>query len=92
MNIIESVPIIPAEYSQNISNNCASSTALPFKVNNDASAEISPPFADKTKERFSMGPTEQDADQCGNTFHDHVTVFDDLLNSLTVMYIIERTL
>ena len=34
---------------------------------------------------------EQDADQCGNTFL-HVTVLDDLLNSSTVMYIIERTL
>ena len=85
------VPIIPAEYSEDISNNCASSTALPFKVNNDASKEIPPPFADKTKERLAMGPTEQDADQCGNTFL-HVTVLDDLLNSSTVMYIIERTL
>ena len=85
------VPIIPAEYSEDISNNCASSTALPFKVNNDASKEIPPPFADKTKERLAMGPTEQDADQCGNTFL-HVTVLDDLLDSSTVMYIIERTL
>ena len=60
-------------------------------MNNDASKEIPPPFADKTKERLAMGPTEQDADQCGNTFL-HVTVLDDLLNSSTVMYIIERTL
>ena len=58
---------------------------------NDASKEIPPPFADKTKERLAMGPTEQDADQCGNTFL-HVTVLDDFLNSSTVMYIIERTL
>ena len=37
-----------------------------------------------------MGPSEHDAHQFGNTFH--VTVLDDLLNSSTVMYIIERTL
>ena len=60
-------------------------------MNNDASKKIPPPFAGKTKERLAMGPTEQDADQCGNTFL-HVTVLDDLLNSSTVMYIIERTL